>query len=126
MKINKSELMKKAWMFFRNSIMRKNMNISTFADALRAAWGKAKKSLALAIKAAHNAKTKIGFVSVRSLNIGDTIEVAPPGCGCMYKTRTIVTINDCKGFDGINITFTDGGARVFGTHDNVERLSIAV
>ena len=114
MTYNKSEIMRKAHVFYRNNMTRKAFNIVTFADALRFSWAKAKEAAA---------KSRAGYVNAMKLVKGDTIRFSPSDCASLARTATIETISDIKGFNGITVTCTDGSSRVFMKYDAVERVA---
>jgi len=113
MTYNKSEIMKTAWRYNRNSLTRKRLNIATFADALRAAWREAKDDAWHQINVAAINKAKTGYVSIEHLNAGDTIEVAGANGGYFPGLKVIASIASAPlGFAGKAISFTDGDSTV--------------
>jgi len=125
MTYNKSEIMSKAWRIYKSNSTRSFYKIATFADALRRSWAEAKEKVATykAISSANTATKKIGRVSPRELNTGDTIRIRQMGS---TLNKVIVSIKPASlGFNGVTLGFKDNSIAVIESYMPVERVAVA-
>jgi len=125
MTYNKSEIMRNAWKYNRNSLTRKRLNITTFADALRAAWTEAKDEVISQITIATLNKTSTGYVKAEHLNVGDIIEVED-GRGFKAQKAIVAIENGTGHVSGwLTFKFTGGDLACRLPYNTVNRIAVA-